>query len=145
MAVVGVAAYLLIGPAAGRVEDARSRAISTNNLKQIGIGLHAYHGDHNAFPPPDWVPQPERGLATKPPRPTLSWRVAILPYVEQMALYNQFHLDEPWDSPHNMQFVRRMPKTYALPGDEFAADCGTARRSTGPSSAGGRRSSRASR
>jgi hypothetical protein len=48
--------------------------------------------------------------------PLYSWRVLILPYIEQDALYKQFHLDEPWDSPHNLQLLPQMPATYAPPG-----------------------------
>jgi hypothetical protein len=42
----------------------------------------------------------------------LSWRVAILPYLEEQALYNEFHLDEPWDSEHNIKLLERMPSVY---------------------------------
>jgi prepilin-type processing-associated H-X9-DG protein len=45
----------------------------------------------------------------------LSWRVAILPYVEQDNLYKQFRLDEPWDSEHNKTLIDKMPRVYALP------------------------------
>ncbi|MGH9549507.1 MAG: DUF1559 domain-containing protein [Terriglobales bacterium] len=45
----------------------------------------------------------------------LSWRVTILPFVEQKALYDQFHLDEPWDSEHNRQLIEKMPPVYANP------------------------------
>lgn len=50
--------------------------------------------------------------------PLLSWRVAILPQLERDDLYNQFHLHEPWDSPHNIQLLPKMPKFYKLPGDD---------------------------
>jgi hypothetical protein len=43
----------------------------------------------------------------------LSWRVAILPFIEQFALYRQFKLDEPWDSEHNKKLLARMPRVYA--------------------------------
>lgn len=46
-------------------------------------------------------------------KPLLSWRVHILPYLEQKELYNQFHLDEPWDSPHNLSLIPQMPKVYS--------------------------------
>jgi hypothetical protein len=39
--------------------------------------------------------------------------VALLPYVEQQALYNQFKLDEPWDSENNKKLIEKMPKLYA--------------------------------
>jgi hypothetical protein len=47
--------------------------------------------------------------------PGLSWRVAILKYIEQEALYKQFHLDEPWDSPHNKRLIPLMPKFFLRP------------------------------
>lgn len=48
----------------------------------------------------------------------LSWRVAVLPYLEQFALYQRFHLDEAWDSPYNASLIKEMPSVYApvLPG-----------------------------
>jgi hypothetical protein len=49
-----------------------------------------------------------------------SWRVLILPYMEREELYNQFHLDEPWDSPHNRTLLPKMPLTYALPARKMA-------------------------
>ncbi len=42
----------------------------------------------------------------------LSWRVKILPFVEQAALYNEFKHDEPWDSPHNIKLLERMPDIF---------------------------------
>jgi prepilin-type processing-associated H-X9-DG protein len=45
----------------------------------------------------------------------LSWRVAILPFVEQAELYNKFKLDEPWDSPHNKELLKEMPALYRCP------------------------------
>jgi hypothetical protein len=47
--------------------------------------------------------------------PLYSWRVLILPYIEQDELYQKFHLDEPWDSSHNIRLLDRMPRTYAAP------------------------------
>jgi prepilin-type processing-associated H-X9-DG protein len=46
--------------------------------------------------------------------PLLSWRVAILPYIEETPLYNDFKLDQPWDSEHNKKLIARMPKIYAI-------------------------------
>jgi hypothetical protein len=48
--------------------------------------------------------------------PLYSWRVLLLPYIEQEGLYKEFHLDEPWDSPHNLQLLPKMPRIYAPPG-----------------------------
>ena len=48
--------------------------------------------------------------------PLLSWRVLLLPYLAEEDLYREFKLDEPWDSPHNLRLLDRMPATYAAPG-----------------------------
>src|SRR5262249_11860881 len=45
----------------------------------------------------------------------LSWRVAILPFLNEEALYQQFKLDEPWDSTHNLVLAAKTPSVYALP------------------------------
>jgi hypothetical protein len=49
-------------------------------------------------------------------QPLLSWRVALLPYLEQDELYRQFKLNEPWDSEHNKKLIAKMPRIYAIPG-----------------------------
>ena len=84
------------------------RSQCTNNLKQIGLAMHNYHARHKTFPPAYTV--------DKAGKPLLSWRVLILPYLEQDALYKEFHLDEPWDSEHNRTLIDRMPPTYRCPG-----------------------------
>ena len=48
-------------------------------------------------------------------QPLLSWRVALLPQLDQLPLFQQIHLDEPWDSPHNRQFAEQMPAVYQMP------------------------------
>jgi beta-lactamase regulating signal transducer with metallopeptidase domain len=87
--------------------DATRRAQSINNLKLIGLGLHNYLDRNGTFPP---------AAIGRDGQPLLSWRVAILPYIEQEKLYEQFHLDEPWDSPHNKELLKLMPPTFAKPG-----------------------------
>jgi hypothetical protein len=77
---------------------------TTNNLKQIAIAFHAYH-DANNFLPGD--------ILDKDGKPLLGWRVAILPYLEEGDLFNQFKMDEPWDSPNNKKLIERLPRIYA--------------------------------
>ncbi len=97
----------LLLPAVQAVREAARRAQCTNNLKQIGLALHNYHSATNGFP--------AAAITSKDGKPLLSWRVAILPFIEQQNLYNEFHLDEAWDSPHNKALIARMPKTYLCP------------------------------
>ncbi len=104
----------LLVPAVSKVREAASRMQSQNNLKQMGLAMHNYASSYNTLPPA------AIGDPLKPPeqrRPLLSWRVAILPFIEQQQLYTQFKLDEPWDSPNNKPLLARMPKIYQLPGD----------------------------
>jgi Protein of unknown function (DUF1559) len=69
--------------------------------------LHNYHDTHGRLPPA--VVYSEDGT------PLYSWRVLILPFIEQQALYDQFKLDEPWDSPNNIRLLEKMPSTFAPP------------------------------
>ena len=66
--------------------------------------MHAYHDKHGQLPP--------AVVCGADGRPLHSWRVLILPYIEQGELYKQFKLDEPWDSPHNIQLLCKMPPAY---------------------------------
>ena len=79
---------------------------STNNLKQIGLALHNFRSANDHFP---------ADIRGKDGKPLLSWRVAILPFIEQQALFNEFHLDEPWDSTHNKTLIEHMPATSRCP------------------------------
>ena len=51
----------------------------------------------------------------------LSWRVYILPFIEANNLFDQFHLDEPWDSEHNKKLIAQMPAVYQAPGSKAGA------------------------
>ncbi|MFL5342828.1 MAG: DUF1559 domain-containing protein [Gemmataceae bacterium] len=70
----------------------------------MGLALHNYASTHGSLPP--------AAVTDKNGNALLSWRVLVLPYIEQDSLYREFHLDEPWDSPHNIQLLGRMPTTY---------------------------------
>ena len=92
------------------VKEARgnaARAQSTNNLKQIGLAFHSYHDANKSFPAA--FTRDAKG------RPLLSWRVQLLPYLDQEALYKQFKLDEPWDSPHNKKLAEVVVAVYQSP------------------------------
>jgi hypothetical protein len=93
-------------PVFSSTTEAPMRAATEGNLKQIGFALHAYHDANGALP---------GGFADKTGKPGLSWRVAILPYIEQNNLYQQFKFDEPWDSEANKKLIPMMPKVYAPP------------------------------
>ncbi len=92
---------------APRDDPDRLRVVSIDHMKSILLALHNYDQVNGRFPPV--------AIAGADGTPLLSWRVAILPYLEQQALFNEFHLDEPWDSPHNNALIARMPDVFATP------------------------------
>jgi|GEM_PF-4108359 len=94
------------------IREAAAQTESSSNLRQIGEAIVSYQSANNHLPP----------AATYGPdgKPLLSWRVALLPYIEQDALYHMFHLDEPWDSEHNIRVLEGgMPKLYRSPYSDF--------------------------
>jgi len=97
---------LIAGPVQTQRDRARN-AQSINNLKQIGLAFHNYNSANDKFPAAAIL-----GPDGKPPH---SWRVAILPYIEQNDLYQQYKFDEPWDSPSNRKLLDKMPVIYRHP------------------------------
>ena len=85
----------------------RSLSLAVTRLSALGSGVKAYRDKHRTMPP--------AYLADKHGKPLLSWRVALLPYLGRQDLYTQFHLDEPWDGPHNRKLLPLMPDIYRDP------------------------------
>lgn len=100
-----IAAGMML-PAVQSARQAARRAQATNNLKMIGLAFHNYHDVYGRFPTSTY---------DKDGKPLLSWRVHILPFVEAQPLYQQFHLDEPWNSDHNKKLIAQMPPVYRNP------------------------------
>ncbi|MEQ9407408.1 MAG: DUF1559 domain-containing protein [Fuerstiella sp.] len=94
----------LLLPAVQAAREAARRTQDLNSLKQIAVGMHIYHDTHGHFP--------TRASYDSNEKPLLSWRVHLLPFLDQQELYDQFHLDEPWDSPHNIELAAQMPDVY---------------------------------
>jgi hypothetical protein len=93
-----------------RMRESAGRTQSMNNLKQIGLAMHNYLDANGRFP--------AAAITDKAGKPLLSWRVMILPYIEQDQLYKQFKLDEPWDSEHNKKLLDKRPEIFANPRNE---------------------------
>lgn len=86
-----------------------------NQLKSIMLGMHNYEDYYNFPVAPIWQYW-DQSLTPQNGRPNLSWRVHLLPYLGQQALYSQFRLDEPWNSPHNIQLLDKMPEVFRSRG-----------------------------
>ncbi len=113
---IGILVALLL-PAIQAAREAARRAQSMNNLKQIGLAMHAHENAYGKFP--------ARASFDSKGKPLLSWRVHLLPWFGEENLYEQFKLDEPWDSEHNKKLIPRMPALYLNPSS-----------ATGPGAAG---------
>ncbi len=104
---IGLLVALLV-PAVGVARQAAARALTQNQLRQVSLGLLTYESMHQQFPYSS-KELDENG------KPLLSWRVHILPAMGYSDLYQEFHLDEPWDSEHNKTLIKEMPAVYQNP------------------------------
>ena len=79
-------------------------------MKQLSLAVASYRDEHKRFPP--------AFVADKQGRPMHSWRVLILPYLDQNELYKAYNFDEPWDGPNNRKLASRMPRFFCSSGDD---------------------------
>ncbi|HEV8066567.1 MAG TPA: M56 family metallopeptidase [Planctomycetaceae bacterium] len=85
-------------------------ARARDNLKQLMLAMHNYHDVHRHFPPAVVM-----GPDGKTPH---SWRVELLPFLDQEALFKQYRLNEPWDSENNKKVLAKMPEQFRSPYDD---------------------------
>lgn len=99
--------YGLLAPAFSAARQRALRMQCPNNLKQIALAFHNYHDIYKSFPP--------AYIADENGRPMHSWRVLILPLVEEQPRYEAYRFDEPWDGPNNRKLQSPMPAIYVCP------------------------------
>ncbi|HEY7154592.1 MAG TPA: DUF1559 domain-containing protein [Gemmataceae bacterium] len=116
LVVIAILAVLigLLLPAVQKVREAAARIQCANNLKNLGLALHNYHGDHGTFPPgavgpvgppfPQYLQLKHHGLGTY-----------LLPYLEQDALWRQYRWDVSWLDPPNQSAVNTQLKIWQCP------------------------------
>ena len=87
--------------------ERQARDLSKSHVREILLAFNNYYSVYDHFPP--------AAIYGDDGQPNLSWRVALLPYLGQEALFNEFRQDEPWDSPHNKALISRMPAVFQTP------------------------------
>jgi hypothetical protein len=87
-------------------QGSSTRGTWVSSLKQIAEAIWYYHDTYKTFP---------TDIVDTQGKPLLSWRVRLLPFIERAHLYEEFKLDEPWDSPHNRELISKIPHTYLNP------------------------------
>lgn len=116
LGVIAIAVFLMLVaaflPNLEMPRKAARRGMCNNNMKQIGLALHNYHDVHGSFPPPF--------VADEDGRPMHSWRVLILPFMQEQDLYDQYRFDEPWDGPNNRKLWSQIPDAYTCPSTKYA-------------------------
>ncbi len=86
---------------------AHRQAACVNNLKQIQLALQSYHQAFGSLPP--------AYIADASGRRLHSWRVLILPFLEQGSLYDRYDFRQPWDGPNNRKLLGQVPSVYTCP------------------------------
>jgi hypothetical protein len=106
--VVVVVVLHLVLQALPHAHPGATRMQCSNNLKPIGLALQIYHDQYGSFPPAN--------IVDKDGRPMHSWRVLILPNIEQQKLYEAYNFDEPWDGPNKSTFyLKQSTPTQSMP------------------------------
>jgi hypothetical protein len=118
----GVLAALVLLNQVRDLREAAAHKETEQRLRRIVLAMRVYAGDNGGRLPP-------AALRDSGGVPLLSWRVLLLPYLGHDDLYRRFHLDEPWDGPHNRLLLPEMPEVYAPPeaaeaeAEPFATFC----------------------
>jgi Protein of unknown function (DUF1559) len=99
----------------GAAPGAADTEQAIDHLRQLGMAWHNYHDTYMTFPPSN----PDSLSTSK--KSGLSWRVHVLPFIDQAVLYNQFHMNERWDSPHNKALIAKIPAVYRPADAKLAA------------------------
>src|SRR6056297_1104037 len=113
---IAVAFVATLGVLAARYGGQGVRTLQTNrlrgqclvNLQKVATALNAYARDYGSYPPPTT-------FAEYGKTPQVSWRVLVLPYLGYQSLYDEYRLEEPWNSQHNQMLVEKMPREYRSP------------------------------
>ena len=107
--IVVTVTVLIFFPAVRAARSVAQERSCEANLRKIWAAMQSYEEEHGTLPPA-FIPD-ENG------KPKHSWRVLILPFLDEEGLYSRYDFDETWNSPTNAQLIGYMPDVYACPAD----------------------------
>lgn len=99
--------WWVCSPRQGPGFPASKRMMCANNMKWLGLALRQYDIDHGTLPPA-FIPGDDE-------KPSHSWRILLLPYLNQQDLYDKYRFDEPWNGPNNSKLAAKMPDVFRCP------------------------------
>jgi prepilin-type N-terminal cleavage/methylation domain-containing protein len=109
-AIISVLVALLL-PAVQSAREGARRSHCQNNLREIGLALHAYHGAHGAFP----IGCVEKRIPGKPAARQLAWSAHLLSQLEQQSLWRKVDFSAPYDSSANASAASTVVSVYLCP------------------------------
>jgi prepilin-type N-terminal cleavage/methylation domain-containing protein/prepilin-type processing-associated H-X9-DG protein len=112
-AIVAILIALLL-PAVQAAREAARRIACVNNLQQIGIALHGYHDIHRTFPAGGWIAVPTQPTTFNM---NMGWSAAVLPWLEERALYDGLNLSLPYNHPTNSTAGHAVLSVYLCPSE----------------------------
>jgi len=113
--IVGLILIGMLLPANQQIRGPHRRPPCQNNLRQLSLAMIHYESQHMHFLP--------SYVADENGKPMHSWRVLLLPYLEQQELYDRYDMDEPWDGPNNSKLHDEVVELYRCPNSSNEKNC----------------------
>ena len=114
IAIIAILIALLL-PAVQQAREAARRSTCKNQLKQIGLALHNYHGTHRIFPQGGYGQSIGSASATALNNVSMTFLVMILPFVDQAPLYDTFNHNRGYSYSANLEACLDVPPVYLCP------------------------------